>query len=181
MVAGVKGLITLNGRAMVEYVLDTLKPQVHTLLINANRNRERYAGYGYPVIADDTPGYHGPLAGIASALRAAGTGYVLTSPCDSPFLPPDLAQRLGHAMMQTGAEICVADSGERLQPVFALLNTGLIASLQEYLQSGERKIDLWYKQHRMTTVDFSDRPETFLNINSPDDIRAIEQRMQSNS
>lgn len=174
-----KGLINLNDKAMVEYVIDVLSPQVGSLLINANRNPEKYAQYGYPVITDQLEGFHGPLAGIASAMQVAETDYLLITPCDSPFLPGDLAQRLFHVLLSTKADISVAYDGARLQPVFALLKTMLLDSLSKYLQSGERKIDQWYKQHEMIAVDFSDKPDTFLNINSPEDISRIENRLLS--
>jgi len=174
-----KGLINLNDKAMVEYVIEVLTPQVGSLLINANRNPEKYAQYGYPVITDQLEGFHGPLAGIASAMQVAETDYLLITPCDSPFLPGDLAQRLSHGLLTNNADISVACDGARLQPVFALLKTMLLDSLREFLQSGQRKIDQWYKQHKMIAVDFSDKPETFLNINSPEDISRIENRLLS--
>ena len=49
-----KGLVELDGRPMVAHVLDRLSPQVGALVINANQNRDRYAAFGDPVIADDT-------------------------------------------------------------------------------------------------------------------------------
>lgn len=174
-----KGLVQVNKRAMVEHVLDTLKPQVGALLINANRNPDSYRDFGYPVIADELAGFHGPLAGIASAMRHADNSYLLVAPCDSPFLPADLASRLYQGLVDNDVDISVAHNGERMQPVFALIKTSLLESLERYLQSGERKIDRWYEKHPMTTVDFSDKPETFLNINTPDDIRDIESRLST--
>lgn len=173
-----KGLIKLDGKAMIEYVIDRLQPQVAGIVINANRNIEKYAEYGFPVISDEMSGFQGPLAGIASALQNIKTRYLLTTPCDSPFLPDNLVNRLGQELLSHDADISVADSGERLQPVFACMRTGLSDSLREYLENGDRKIDRWYKQHRMTSVDFSDRPETFLNINTPDEIEIFKHRLQ---
>lgn len=174
-----KGLVTLNNRAMIEYVIETLRPQAGTLLINANRNLDIYRRYGCPVISDDLEGYHGPLAGIASAMRAAGTDLLLVTPCDSPFLPDDLVRRLFDQMLENHADISVAHNGKRMQPVFALINTGLRDSLRDYLDKGGRKIDLWYNQHTMVSVDFADKPETFLNINTPEDILEIESRLDT--
>ena len=174
-----KGLVTLNNRAMIEYVIDSLRPQAGTILINANRNLDTYRRYGYPVISDDLEGFHGPLAGIASAMRAASTGLLLVTPCDSPFLPDDLVRRLYDSMLKNRADISVAHNGKRMQPVFALMNTRLRDSLLGYLNKGERKIDLWYNQHTMISVDFADKPETFLNINTPEDIRKIESRLDT--
>lgn len=165
-----KGLIELGGRPMIEYVLDNLKPQVSGIIINANRNHDIYRGYGYPVIADERSGYHGPLAGMASCMQVIETALMLTVPCDSPYLPTDLVARLYMKLLEDAADISVAHTGERMQPVFSLLKRSLYDSLRAYLDQGERKIDKWYAKHALTTVDFSDKPETFININSPEDI-----------
>jgi molybdopterin-guanine dinucleotide biosynthesis protein A len=164
-----KGLVTLGDRPMVEYVLDALRPQVADIILNTNRNLDRYSGYGYTVVADQLGDYSGPLAGMASAMARAHTPYILTTPCDSPLLPKDLGQRLYDAMQRDDAEIAVAHDGKRLQPVFALIRTHLLSSLECYLASGDRKIDLWYAKHKMTTADFSDQPEAFMNVNTPQD------------
>jgi molybdenum cofactor guanylyltransferase len=172
-----KGLITLNGRPMIEHVIAALTPQVGTLLINANRNLETYRGYGYPVIEDMMGDYFGPLVGMASGVQAAATPYLLTVPCDSPFVHPALAEILFRALEEDQAEISVAHDGTRMQPVFALLRRELLPDLLVYLKNGGRKIDTWYAQHRLTLVDFSNWPDTFLNINTADDRIDLEQKM----
>jgi molybdopterin-guanine dinucleotide biosynthesis protein A len=171
-----KGLVEFQGRPLIAWVLEALGPQVDTIVINANRNPERYAEFGYPVVADALDGYQGPLAGFASGMVHASTPLALTVPCDGPLLPQDLAGRLRTALEEAGAQIAVAHDGQRMQPVYALLRTDLLPSLQAFLSEGERKIDRWYLRHRTVTVDFSDRPETFANINSPEDRRALEER-----
>lgn len=174
-----KGLLRVAGRPMVEHVLRALRPQVSDLLINANRNLERYRDFGVTVVSDFIEGYCGPLAGMASAMKVARTAYVLTAPCDSPFLSEDLAARLHRGLLRDGARIAVADSGERLEPVFALLDRTLLPSLLAYLAAGERKIDRWYAQHPMTRVDFSDEPGMFSNLNTPEELAAAEATMQA--
>ena len=175
-----KGLVELNGRPMVAYVAEALRPQVGALLVNANRNLERYGRLtGCPVIPDILGDYAGPLAGMASGMDAARTLYVLTVPCDSPFVPCDLASRLLDALVRESGELAVAHDGKRLQPVFALLRRGLVASALAYLESGERKIDLWYARHRMVAVDLSDEPEAFLNVNTPEDCAAVNARLRA--
>lgn len=172
-----KGLVPVAGRPMAAWVLEALRPQVAAVIINANRNRESYAGFGHPVVADALEGYCGPLAGMASAMAAAETPYILTAPCDSPFLPGDLAARLYRALEVQQAEIAAAHDGERLQPVFALLATDLRASLEAYLAAGERKIDRWFQTRRLAVVDFSDQPRTFLNLNTPEELAAVEAQL----
>jgi molybdopterin-guanine dinucleotide biosynthesis protein A len=172
-----KGLVKLNGRPMIDYVITALRPQVDAVVINANRNRERYAQFGAPVIQDDRDGYLGPLAGMASALRELRSELALTVPCDSPFLPLQLYQRMSEALFDTDSDLAVATDGRRLQPVFLLLRLTLEDSMSRFLQSGERKIDLWFERHSIVEVDFSDTPEAFVNVNTPEELAAAEDKL----
>ena len=173
-----KGLIPLNGKPMVEHIIDAIRPQVGALVINANRNLEVYGRYGLPVIRDRMGDFFGPLVGMASALEVSDTPYLLTVPCDSPLIPADLAERLYRKLQEAQAEISVVHDGERMQPVFALLHRDLLPSLLDYLEAGGRKIDTWYAQHRLALVDFSDRRELSCNVNTPDEQARLEQQMK---
>jgi molybdenum cofactor guanylyltransferase len=172
-----KGLIELNGRPLLDYIISGLQTRVGAILVNANRNLERYREFGYPVVEDIVTGFSGPLAGMATGMQAAGTPLLLTVPCDSPFVPADLGERLLHVMHETGAEVCVVHDGERLQPVHALLHCRLLPDLLAYLDGGGRKIDTWYARHRMARADFSDMRDMFLNLNTPADRQRLEDRL----
>ncbi len=169
-----KGLVPINGRPMIAWVVDALRPQVSELLINANRNRDRYGKFVTTVIDDGDSDFRGPLAGFAAGMRAARTPYLAVVPCDSPLIRGDLVPRLYAAAVSSGSPIAVAHDGERLQPVVALLACSLLDDLAGYLDDGGRKIDRWYARHGFARVDFSDVAETFANVNAPEDRRAIE-------
>jgi len=164
-----KGLVELNGRPLIKHVLSIIAPQVGAVIVNANRNLERYAGFGYPVVRDHLLDYQGPLAGFAAAMAAAHTPFIITLPCDGPQLPDDYVGSMTAALEREDAELAVAYSGERLQPVHALLRCSLLPSLERYLKQGDRKIDLWYQLHRVALADFSHCPRAFRNINTPDE------------
>lgn len=168
-----KGLVRLHGRPLVESAIDALRLQVGGLLISANRNREIYSSYGYPVIADDMGDYDGPLAGMLSAMRRADTAYIVTVPCDVPTPPADLVERLAGAMTTTHREVCIASCEGQAQPVFALLHCALADRLQEYLAAGERGVENWMRRQQAAIVDFPDRA-AFVNINTEEDRRHLE-------
>ena len=168
-----KGLLALEGRAMIEWVLERLVPQVSTVLISANRSSEQYAGLGYQAIADATTDFRGPLAGIAAALSKVDTPWIITVPCDSPLITVDLVSRLQNKVLDRGVRVGVAHDGNRLQPVFMFLHRELLADLESYLRDGKRKIDLWLERHSFESVDFSDSQEMFMNANTPADLEAI--------
>ena len=170
-----KGLVPIHGRSMIAWVIDALRPQVSDLLINANRNHDRYGDFACPVIDDGDSEFRGPLAGMVSAMQAARTPYIAVVPCDSPLIGGELVERLYAAAASSGSPIAAAHDGERLQPVFALLSCDLLDDLAGYLDDGERKIDRWYDRHGYVKVDFSDVAEWFANINAPGDQRALEE------
>ncbi len=171
-----KGLIMLNGKPMIEYVIDNLKNQVGKLLINANRNHDKYSEYGFEIVSDELSGYCGPLAGMVSSLNKIETPYMVTVPCDSPFIADDLVKRLITTLESGNADICVAHNGERIQPVFCMLKKELISSMNDFLSKGERKIDKWFNQHSLAIADFSDTPNTFDNFNTPEDLELAEKK-----
>lgn len=169
-----KGLAPFRGRALVEHVIERLSPQVDEILVNANRNPEAYAGFGHRVIADEIPGFAGPLAGFERGLAHARGKLVATVPCDSPFLPADLVARLRAALEAGGAELAVARTGVQPHPVFCLMRRGVQQSLREFLSTGQRKIDKWYTALRVVEVAFDDEAEAFANINTRDELAGLE-------
>ena len=161
-----KGLVEVLGKPLVEHILEQLGSQAQNIVINANRNQAVYKRYGYPVIEDTMEDYQGPLAGFASVMSNIGTEYLLTLPCDAPTIPDNYVARMLQCQQAEAADIVVASDGKRLQPVHALIATRLLPSLMAFLARGERKIDRWYAEHKMATLDFSDSPEVFHNLNT---------------
>lgn len=174
-----KGLIPFHNKPLIESAIAKLKPQTQSIIINANRNITKYASYGYPVIMDETPDFSGPLAGFAVGLKACKTSYLLTSPCDSPLLPNNLAELLSTEMERGDFQLVYASSKEAdgkvwAQPVFCLMRTNLQESLTQFLMKGDLKIDRWFKELRSSTVIFDD-PQVFANVNTPEELKALEE------
>lgn len=176
-----KGLVELGGKPMVTHVVNRLAPQVRRIIINANRNLAVYRKWSSTVVKDRIGDYAGPLAGVACGLEVANTEFVITAPCDCPLVANDLTERMYRELICERAEIAVASDGQRLQPVFMLLGRGLLPSIESFLVSGERKIDKWFEHHALTVVDFSDKPETFLNINSIGEKEELARRFDLNA
>lgn len=167
-----KGLQLLRGKPMVQWVVERLAPQVDELLINANQNIEQYQLLNYRVIPDAIGGFAGPLAGLHRGLSEAAHPLVVTAPCDSPFLPLDLVAQLKAALDANNAELAVAKTGDQPHPVFSLCRTSVLPSLTAFLESGGRKIDLWYSQLKVVEVQFADEA-AFRNINTREELTKI--------
>jgi len=172
-----KGLLKAHGKMLIEYTLDKLRPQVDYIFISANRNLDDYKNFNYPVYTDTRSDYAGPLAGILTALENIHEEALLfVAPCDMPELPANLLNRLVDHLLSQEAEICCVNTQNRLQPLLAVMHTGVHANLRTYLESGNKKVQDWVKQLALTTVDYSDQETAFMNINTPDELEQYERQ-----
>ncbi|HSI37654.1 MAG TPA: molybdenum cofactor guanylyltransferase MobA [Methylotenera sp.] len=168
-----KGLITFQQKPLVQHVIERLTSQVDEIIINANREIKQYQSLGYPVLQDETPDFIGPLAGFNLGLQHTKHEYLLTVPCDSPLLPLDLTQRLYSDLLNHNADIAVATSDGDAHPVFCLCKKSVLPSLTSYLQQGGRKVSAWQKSLNYIEVDFSDSSDAFHNLNTFEDLAAL--------
>jgi molybdopterin-guanine dinucleotide biosynthesis protein A len=172
-----KGLQNFRGAPMALHVMLRLQPQVGELMINANQNLAPYESFGVPVWPDEMQGHAGPLAGMHTGLVHCTTEYMVTAPCDSPFLPTDLVERLADGLVDAGADLAVAVTGagetRQAHPVFCLMKASLLQHLSEYLRDGGRKIDAWYASLKTVEVDFADEA-AFRNINTIAELKQYE-------
>lgn len=169
-----KGLVEFRGKPMVMHVIERLAPQVDILVINANQNADRYLAFGHTVVPDRIEGYAGPLAGLHAGLCESRTPLLVTVPCDSPFLPLDLVARLRNALDEERAQLAVAKTGDRSQPVFSLVRRDVLGDLAQFLAAGGRKIDAWYARLSAVEVGFDDQAEAFANINTRDELSDLQ-------
>lgn len=165
-----KGLVELAGRPMAAHALERLAPQVDALLINANQNLPAWQAFGHPVFGDDIGGFAGPLAGLHAGLLRAQHPFVVTAPCDSPFLPADLVERLAAALHGADAQLAVAKTFGQPHPVFCLCRRDLADHLGAFLAAGGRKIDRWYGSLKVVEVAFDDEEAAFRNVNTRDEL-----------
>ena len=166
-----KGLMEWQGKPLIEHILSELVTDRMDILISANRNLERYQSYGYPVINDTLDDYQGPLAGILTAMMQCKHDYLLCIPCDSPSPPLDLAPRLFDCIKKEQKTCSICHDGIRLQPLFAVIHLSEREQLQNFLDSGQRKVHDFFIQLDPAICDFSDQPNHFHNFNTPDDMQ----------
>ena len=166
-----KGLQTLHGKPLFQFIYDRLHSQVEHISVNANRNQAIYATAGLPVFGDKIEGFQGPLSGILTALERSETDFVLFVPCDSPFFPDNLLEKLKSAVVFHGVSIAYVHDGEREHPTFCLMACGIKDKLAAYLASGERRMLQFMRQNGAVSVDFSENKAAFTNINTLDELQ----------
>lgn len=171
-----KGLQTFKNAPLALHALLRLQQQLDYICINANRNLGAYEGFGLPVVCDRLTDYQGPLAGIHAAMSESSAPFILSVPCDVPFFPLNLAEKL-YAPFEDDPqlELTIASSQGKSQPVFMMAKSHLLMSIEDFLKRGERKIDKWYANHRHALVEFGD-PAAFHNVNTLQELAELEKQ-----
>lgn len=181
MGGGDKGMRTLGGQTILARVIMRLANQCAGMILNANGDPARFAETGLPVVADDVPGFVGPLAGILAALHWAAAhrpaiSWVVSIPTDSPFLPRNLVAGLHRARQDAGTMLACATSAGQAHPVIGLWPVSLRDDLRRALTvENERKIDRWTARHGIAHAAWDTVPaDPFFNANTPEDIAEAE-------
>jgi len=179
MGGGDKCLRELGGMTLLARTIERVRPQVKTLVLNANGDPARFAAYGLPVIQDVIEGFAGPLAGVLTGLEwvranAPNCPWMLSAPTDAPFLPDDLVATMKDAVDELFADMACAMSNGRNHPVVGLWPVRLAGELRKALVEEDiRKIDVWTARYRLAEVP-ADPVDPFFNANRPEDLAEAE-------
>lgn len=173
-IGGRKPLIRLGSQTLIERAFARAQAWSSQIVV-AVRSPAQIGPLPFPSILDD-PAIAGPLAALAAALRWAeqvGADALLTMPCDMPFLPDDLAQRLGIALGDHAAAL--TSSGGRLHPVCGLWRPRALRAIPAYCETGRRSLHGFAEHVGFVAVDWpTDPADPFFNINSPADLAEAE-------
>lgn len=174
-----KALLPLGDKPVIAHVVERLAPQVSAIAVNAPLPLPGYEDM--TLVRDMTEDQLGPLAGILTGMlyhrkQYPEASHFLSAPCDSPFLPENLASSLS-AACDTSQTIVIASSFGRRHPVFGLWPVSLAGDLQQWLIADQnRRINAFLDHHHVVTVEFppletnTGSLDPFLNINTPEDL-----------
>ncbi len=170
-----KAFLALNGRAMLQRVLDSARsvtPNVHIV-----GDLAKFSPFA-PTIADIFPGC-GPLAGIHAALRSTDTDLNLILAVDLPFVPPALLQFLTtQADASPASTAIVPRTAHGWQPLCALYRRSFADLAESALRAGHYKIDALFPTTQVRAIDEDElqsagfSPQLFRNLNTPQDLAA---------
>ena len=164
-----KGLMEFNSTSVLSRIIGIANEYSSDVFVIANNNIDSYRLIHKPVYSDILDDFQGPLSGIYTALNKSKNKKVIVLPCDGPFIKTEYFQRL--ISYDRKERIQVVKTGNRLQPVYALIDSYLEDDLKVFLLSGERKIDKWYTACKFDEILFNENDEMFININSKEDIK----------
>lgn len=180
-----KAFALFEGRKLISHVIERVQPQCDRLLISANRDLYEFSKLADAVIPDIDEGYPGPLAALAALVEAGLSQYkwVLTVPCDAPWVPEDMLARFAsgasvHEARGRNAAACDAfyavSSDGRRQPAFALIRCEALKTVRQYLAKEGHRLGGFLSSIGARGVAFDCPAEAFINLNSFEECRQAE-------
>ena len=167
-----KALLELNEQKFIDLLVQELSGCCKVMISAAHQ--DDYAGYGVPVIADETKGI-GPIEGIRQALRSSGSDYVFVCAVDTPFVRKEMIQYLAE-FISSDYDAFVFRDGNRIHPHIGIYSRTALPAIEEMIGEKQYRLTELLSRIRTKYVDIGtscfDR-KVLRNINTPDDYLAI--------
>lgn len=169
-----KGLVDFQGKPLISYAINAIKPLVNSIIIGANNELNEYQKLGYKIVEDEVR-HIGPLGGILSALRQSDTMYNIILSCDMPFINKEALQFMNQ--QRNDYDIVVAaHNGNKIEPLCGIYSKNTLPIIENAIENGNYKLRDIFGKVSFATVNinaslpfYSDK--LFYNINKPEDIR----------
>jgi molybdopterin-guanine dinucleotide biosynthesis protein A len=163
-----KTMLPIDGQPMIKHVYEQLQPHFSQTLVSSN-NASLHDFLGATVVADDVAG-RGPLAGIASALKASANNVNFVMACDMPEIDVGLIKAI---LRQVGDyDAVVPKVGPELyEPLFAVYKKSALPAIEQVLQSGSNRVIDCFDRCRVKYIDLPGRQ--FRNINTKAEYRGL--------
>ena len=175
-----KALFPLNDETLLSHVIRRLQPQLGSLLLSTEGPDTGLESFGLPLVPDLLPRYRGPLTGLCSALHFLAEknhkGGLVLCPCDAPFIPTDLVEKLVHAVVSNPKAVAVVSYEGYLQPTFSLWQAHHLPVIYDaVVNRGDGGLKYMLKSLPHVVVEWvSAEPPPFYNVNTPQELQAAE-------
>jgi len=167
-----KGLMTFQGKRLVEYAIELLEPFCSEIIISTNQTG--YEEFGFTTVSD---AYRdcGPAGGLHAALRESNYDYNLVVSCDVPFVEPELIQFLLAEKGGFDAVVPVHKGG--VEPLVAIYRKEMASFLENQLIEKNYKMQRIIRMCNLNLVDVDDLvatcPKLFYNLNRPEELSQL--------
>jgi molybdenum cofactor guanylyltransferase len=168
-----KGLVLLNGKPMVQYIIEALKEVVSEIIIISNN--ESYNKFGIPVYADIIKD-KGPVGGIYAGLHHSKTQLNFCISCDVPMISSDfilwLLKRSGNA------SITLPMCEDKVHQMIGVYSKHVLSNFKESIEKEHLKLSQVNKDMACEIIDIEKEYANFdelifRNINTKDELIKI--------
>ena len=171
-----KSQIKLNGKILINYILNEIVDKFRETLIIANTPIDHMQSDKISITQDFKNGL-GPLGGVLTGMKWIKKKnkrykWISTFPSDTPFFTKKELDFFYENIKIDESKLFFIKNKEKRHNIFGLWSLDLMEQLETDLLKGDRKVEDWANSIGVTTVNVEyKKPDPFFNINTKEDLK----------
>ena len=179
-----KSQVKLEGKLLLDYILSEISSEFREILIVSNNKIDFKNSEKISIIEDFKKGL-GPLGGVLSAMKWVKENnkdykWISTFPADTPFFSKEILQNFYKEIEIEKSRLFFIKSNKTRHNIFGLWSIDLLDKLEEDLNKGDRKVELWANSVGVKVIDMDFKNiDPFFNINTKQDLEKAKERLKN--
>ena len=179
-----KSQVKLGDKLLIDYILSEIIEEFNEILVVSNSSINFKKSEKISVIEDIKKNL-GPLGGVLTAMKWIKDNnkdykWISTFPADTPFFKHSILQKFLQDIQPEESKLFFIKSNNTRHNIFGLWSIDLIDKLEEDLNKGERKVEVWANSIGVKTINIEFQNEDpFFNINTKEDLEKAKDRLKN--
>ena len=179
-----KSQVKLEGKLLIDYILSEILSEFREILIVSNNKIDFKNSEKISIIEDFKKGL-GPLGGVLSAMKWVKENnkdykWISTFPADTPFFSKEILQNFYKEIEIEKSRLFFIKSNKTRHNIFGLWSIDLLDKLEEDLNRGDRKVELWANSVGVKVIDMDFKNiDPFFNINTKQDLEKAKEKLKN--
>jgi len=179
-----KSQVKLGGKLLIDYILSEIIEEFKEILVVSN-NSINFKHSDKILVIEDIKQNLGPLGGVLTAMKWVKDNnkdykWISTFPADTPFFKHSILQKFLQNIQPEESKLFFIKSNNTRHNIFGLWSIDLMDKLEEDLNKGERKVEVWANSIGVKTINIEFQNEDpFFNINTKEDLEKAKDRLKN--
>ena len=175
-----KSQVKLGDKLLIDYILSEIIDEFNEVLVVSNNLIDFKQSEKISLIKDFKKDL-GPLGGVLTAMKWVKDNnkdyqWISTFPVDTPFFKNEILKDFLKRINIEEGKLFFINSNDTRHNIFGLWSLDLMDKLEEDLDKGERKVEVWANNIGVKNINMKfENKDPFFNINTKEDLKkAIE-------
>ena len=179
-----KSQVKLGDKLLIDYILLEIIEEFKEILVVSNSSINFKHSEKISVIEDIKKNL-GPLGGVLTAMKWIKNNnkdykWISSFPADTPFFKRSILQKFLQDIQLDESKLFFIKSNNTRHNIFGLWSIDLMDKLEEDLNKGERKVEVWANSIgvKIINIEFQNE-DPFFNINTKEDLEKAKERLKN--
>ena len=178
-----KSQVKLGDKLLIDYILSEIIKEFNEILVVSNNSIDFKHSEKISIIEDIKKNL-GPLGGVLTAMKWIKDNnkdykWISTFPVDTPFFKRSILKKFLQDIRTEESKLFFIKSNNTRHNIFGLWSIDLMDKLEEDLNKGERKVEVWANSIGVKTINIEFQNEDpFFNINTKEDLEKAKDRLK---